>query len=166
MKSPLAGKTYRGKRLLFAALAVFALFGAACSSVGPQDFFATQQGSQADQADRLWDLTFGIAVVIFVIVEGLLVFTLFKFRQRPGREASQFHGNTKLEIILTIIPSLILAGIAVPTVQQIFDNSAKAEGSLEVRVIAHQFWWEYQYPDLDVVTANEMHLPVDKPIHL
>jgi cytochrome c oxidase subunit 2 len=167
MKSPLAGRTYRGKRLLFAALAVFALLAfAACSPVGPQDYIGSQEGSQASRSDQLWDLTFGIAAVIFVIVEGLLVFTLFKFRQRPGREAAQFHGNTKLEIILTIIPSLIMAGIAVPTVQAIFDNSAKAEGALEIKVVAHQFWWEYQYPDQDLVTANELHLPVDQPVHL
>ena len=166
MRTPLAGKTYRGKRLLFAALAVFALLAFACSPVGPQDYVGDQTGSQARNADQLWDLTFGIATVIFVIVEGLLIFTLVKFRQRPGREASQFHGNTKLEIILTIIPSLILAGIAVPTVRSIFDNAAKAEGALEVKVIAHQFWWEYQYPEQDIVTANEMHLPVDTPVHL
>lgn len=166
MKSPLAGKTYRGKRLLFAALAVFALVAISCSTVGPQDYIGDQSGSQAREADQLWDLTFGIAAVIFVIVEALLIFTLIKFRARPGREAAQFHGNTKLEIILTIIPSLILAGIAVPTVQAIFENSAKAEGALEVRVVAHQFWWEYQYPGQDVITANELHLPVDTPVHL
>lgn len=150
-------------RFLF-ALALFALLAVACEPGAPQDFLNHQSGVQAEKADRLWDITFAIAVVIFFIVEGLLVFTVIRFRQRPGREAAQFHGNTKLEIILTVIPSLILAGLAVPTVQTIFENAEVPEDSLNVTVVARQFWWEYRYEDFDVVTANELHMPVDRPV--
>jgi cytochrome c oxidase subunit 2 len=137
-----------------------------CEADAPQDFLNNQSGNYARTADNLWDLTFGIAVVVFVIVEGALVFTLLKFRQRPGREANQFHGNTKVEVILTIIPSLILAGIAVPTVQTIFENDRNDPNALQINVVARQFWWEYRYGDLEVVTANEMHIPVGQPINL
>ena len=156
----------RGPRRTLLALALFALLAVACEPGAPQDFLNYPEGVQAERADRLWDITFAIAVVIFFIVEGLLVFTLLKFRQRPGREAAQFHGNTKLEIILTVIPSLILAGLAVPTVQTIFTNVELPEDPINVTVVARQFWWEYQYEDYDIVTANELYMPVDRPVVL
>lgn len=156
----------RGPRRTLLALALFALLAVACEPGAPQDFLNYPEGVQAERADRLWDITFAIAVVIFFIVEGLLVFTLLKFRQRPGREAAQFHGNTKLEIILTVIPSLILAGLAVPTVQTIFTNVELPEDPINVTVVARQFWWEYQYEDYDFVTANELYMPVDRPVVL
>jgi cytochrome c oxidase subunit 2 len=158
---------FTGKRRLIALLAVLAVVGVACGDpVGPQDFLARQSGSNAESADSLWDITFAIAAVIFVIVEGLIVYALIKFRQRPGVEAKQFHGNVKVEIILTVIPSLILAGLAVPTVQTIFENSKRPEGAVNISVTAKQFWWEYNYGDLGVVTANELHLPVDQPAYI
>jgi cytochrome c oxidase subunit II len=123
-------------------------------------------GPYAEEADKLWDIVFPIAAGIFVIVEGLLVFAIIRFRHRPGREASQFHGNTKVEVALTAIPALILAGIAVPTVQTIFDFAREPEGALNVTVTAHQFWWEFQYPDLGLVTANELYVPVDQPVRV
>ena len=143
-----------------------ALIGSACATDGPQDYL-NPEGPNAHKADDLWNLTFGIAVVVFFIVEGLIVFALVKFRHRPGREAAQFHGNTRLEVVLTLVPALILAGIAVPTVKTIFDISRRPGGdALRVTVVAHQFWWEYRYPQLGITTANEMHIPTDRSIDL
>lgn len=159
-------KTPDGKKRLFAALGVFALLAVACASDAPQDFLNHQAGPRAEKADTLWDITFWIAVVIFVIVEFLIVFALFRFRQRPGKEARQFHGNTKVEVTLTVIPALILAGLAIPTINTIFDLSERPPGALEITVVGKQFWWEYRYPGQDVVTANELHIPVDTPIFL
>ena len=157
---------FRGKRRLLFATALFALLAVACEPGAPQDFLNHPSGTQAERADGLWDVTFAIAVAVFFIVEGVLVFTVIKFRRRPDREASQFHGNTKLEVILTLIPSLILAGLAVPTVQGIFENAEVPEDPINVTVVARQFWWEYQYEDYDFVTANELHMPVDRPVVL
>lgn len=154
------------KRRFLLLLALVAALATACDTSGPMDYLQQQDGPQADQADNLWDITFGIAVVIFFLVEGALIFTILKFRRKPGREASQFHGNTKLEVILTLIPSVILAGLAVPTVRTIFDAAAEPTGALNVVVDAKQFWWEYSYPDLDLVTANELHIPVDQAIYI
>lgn len=143
-----------------------ALILSSCATDGPQDYL-NPEGPQARQADELWQLTFGIAVIVFVIVEALIVFALVKFRHRPGREAAQFHGNTRVEVILTLVPALILAGIAVPTVKTIFDISRRpGDDALRVTVTAHQFWWEYDYPELGITTANELHIPVDTPIDL
>jgi cytochrome c oxidase subunit 2 len=149
---------------LGAALAalVFALSG--CAGDAPQDFLNHPEGPYAREADSIWDITFFIAVAIFVLVEGLLVFTLVRFRHKPGRQAQDFHGNTRLEIALTLVPTIILAGLAVPTIQTLFDVSREPEGALQVTVTAKQFWWEYEYPDLGVITANEMHIPEDVPV--
>jgi cytochrome c oxidase subunit 2 len=142
---------------------------AACSG-GPQNAL-DPVGKYALKADRLWNLTFMFAVAIFIIVEGVLVFTIFKFRHREGREAAQFHGNAKLEIILTLIPATILAGIAVPTIKTIFDLAQKPANALEITVVGHQFWWEFRYPGMgpngaDLVTANEMHIPTGQDVYL
>ena len=163
----LKGLSARGRRLSLGVLvAAFALLGSACGGdAGPQDFL-TPEGPVAERADGLWDITFAIAVIIFVIVEAVLVFTIVKFRRRPGREAAQFHGNTKVEVILTLIPTLILAGLAVPTVKAIADLAEKPKDALEVTVLAKQFWWQYTYTDDDVVTANELHVPTGQPVFL
>ncbi len=156
-----------GRRLLFGGLiAAFSLLGAACAptDAGPQDYLSPE-GPIAERADDLWDLTFAIAVIIFVIVEGVLVYTIVRFRRRPGRPAAQFHGNTKVEVVLTLIPTLILAGLAIPTVKAIADLADIPPDAMKVNVVGRQFWWEYEY-DNGVITANEMHVPTRTPIQL
>ena len=138
---------------------------AACETDEAQDYL-NPAGPYARKADSLWNLVFLVAVVIFFLVEGALVFALWKFRHKPGRQAAQFHGNMKLEILLTAVPALILAGIAVPTINTIFDIAEEPKGGLQVTVIAHRFWWEYDYPDLGVKTANELVIPTGVPVHV
>ena len=149
-----------------ASFLALALLLSACSSAGPQDFLNDLAGPNAKKADQLWDITFLIATVIFFIVEGLLVFALIRFRHKPGRQAAQFHGNTKLEVVLTLIPAMILAGLAIPTLKTIFEISAKPKNALEVTVTAKQFWWQYDYEAFDFSTANELHVPTGQPVHL
>lgn len=161
----------RSKARHGALLAALALLTSACAKDAPQDFLNNQAGEHARTADQLWDVTFIVAVVIFVIVEGLLVYALVRFRARPGREAAQFHGNTRLEVILTLVPALILAAIGVPTVKTIFDFARVPNNALNVTVVARQFWWEYRYDldddgETDVTTANELHIPVNTNVRL
>jgi cytochrome c oxidase subunit 2 len=151
---------------VLALIGLLGLIALACAENAPQDALEPA-GEYAREPDKLWDLVFAIAVVIFVIVEALLVFAVVKFRHRPERTAAQFHGNTKLEVILTAVPAIILAGIAIPTVGQIFDLAEEPPGDyLEVTVEGRQFWWRYEYPGLGVVTANELHIPVDHDIRV
>jgi cytochrome c oxidase subunit 2 len=146
-------------------LAALALLATACAQDAPQDVFKPA-GPNAEKADDLWNIVFPVAVAIFFIVEGLLVFAVIRFRHRPGREAKQFHGNTRLEVVLTAVPALILAGVAVPTVGTIFDLAEEPEGAMTVKVVARQFWWEYTYEDLGITTANELHIPTNTPIRI
>ena len=152
-------------RLLFPA-ALLLLLLAACSSDNPQSTFGPEGPVAARQLSLFW-IIFWLAVVVFVIVEGALVYILIRFRRRRGQEGlpPQTHGNTALEIGWTIVPAIILIGIAVPTYLTIADQDSPPDGeTLEVNVIAHQWWWEFEYPALGVVTANELHVPIETPV--
>jgi cytochrome c oxidase subunit 2 len=147
----------------FLRLAVFttalAAFLAACTKATPYNSLAPAGPIAEKQADLYW-MVFWIAVVVFVLVEGMLVFMLWRFRRRsPADTPRQVHGNTRLEIIWTIIPALLLAGVAVPTVGTIFDLAKEPAGAMHIEVTGHQWWWEIRYPSLGVVTANEVHIP-------
>lgn len=162
--------TSERSRLRRAAAALAFLLAAilgGCAEAGeaPQSAL-NPAGPFARAADRLWDVTFLIAAVIFFLVEGALIMVLIRYRHREGRRAAQFHGNTKLEILLTAIPALILAGIAVPTVGTIFDLAQEPVDGMEIQVTAHQFWWKVSYPEEGVVTANEIHIPVDTDVRV
>jgi cytochrome c oxidase subunit 2 len=108
--------------------------------------------------------TVGIALVVSV----LLTWVVVRYRERPGGPVPrQTRGYTLLEISWTIAPALVLLVIAIPTVQVIFRTQTPAEpGALEVVVRGRQWWWEFRYPTLGVVTANELHLPSRRPVAL
>jgi len=115
--------------------------------------------------DQIYGLIAWITLGIFVIVVGLLVYALVRFRERrPGELPRQIRGHSLLEIGWTIAPALVLLVIAIPTIQTIFRTqpAVEPEGALEVTVRGHQWWWEFSYPALDIVTANELHLPLGR----
>jgi cytochrome c oxidase subunit 2 len=117
--------------------------------------------------DDVQDTTFYWALGVFILVEGALLYSVFRFRGRPGDpEPSQIHGNTTIEIIWTLIPALILAAIAVPTVKGIFDTNQTPPGALKIEVIGHQWWWEFRYPDAGITTANEMYIPQGRTVEV
>ncbi len=110
-----------------------------------------------------------IALVVFILVQGLIIYSVIKFRIRADDDGSlpkQVHGNTRLEIVWTVIPALILAGIAVPTVQGIFGQMDEPDEFMTVEVIGHRWWFEYYYPDHDIYTANEMVIPAGTSVRL
>ncbi len=117
---------------------------------------------------HIYALVTWISVVIFLIVAGLLAFAVFRYRARPGQEheiPKQVHGNAVMELVWTIIPAIILIFIAVPTWSGIFRAAhPPAEGNFPVEAIGHQWWWEFRYPEHGVVTANELVIPVGKPV--
>jgi cytochrome c oxidase subunit 2 len=154
----------RRHSISFAALLGLGL-SAACGGPFPQSTLAPTSDFGVS-IDRLFTGIFWWAVVVFVLVEGLLLFSILRFRRREGAPTpAQHHGHTILEIAWTLAPALILVFIAVPTVRTIFSTAGDAPpGALRVEVIGHQWWWEYHYPDLGVVTANELHVPVGRPV--
>ena len=140
----------------------------ACGGEYPQS--ALHPGSDAaTRLDRLFDQIFWWAVGVFVVVEGVLVYTIVRFRERPGgRRPKQVHGNVLLEVAWTLAPALILVAIAIPTIRTIFliDRATDDPDALVVEAIGRQWWWEFRYPDLGIVTANEAHVPVGRTVDL
>lgn len=154
---------------LLALLAFVVVAGACGRGELPQDTLSNLEGPEARTLDRLWDLVFPIATVIFFLVQGLIVFIIFRFRARSDDDQPvQVHGNAKAEIGWTILPALILAVVGVFTVVTVFDINERAEGAdvLQVKVIGHQWWWEYQYPDQGFETANELVIPAGRQVQL
>jgi cytochrome c oxidase subunit 2 len=139
---------------------------AACAENAPQDTLEPH-GPVSRQIDHLINPVFIVAGVVFVLVEALVIIAMVKFRAKPDSpEPEQIHGNTRLEVGWTLAPALILLAVAVPTIATIFDLAKKPDNPINVTVTAHQFWWEYQYDDLGVVTANELRMPVGRPVEL
>ncbi len=154
---------------LFPLAIILSLLLSGCISNDPQSTFSRDGTVSSLQLD-LFALIWWLMVGVFVVVEGVLLYAVLRFRKRPGQEdvlPAQTHGNTRLEIAWTIAPTLVLLALMIPTIQGLGVLSERQGGdAIDVKVIAHQWWWEFQYPDLGVTTANEMHIPVGKKVNL
>jgi cytochrome c oxidase subunit II len=111
-----------------------------------------------------------ITGIIFVVVFALLVYAVVKFRGRAmdaGREPAQVYGSTQIELAWTIIPILIVVVLFLATARVIhaIQDAPEPAGAVQVIAIGHQYWWEFRYPRLGIVTANELHIPVSDASH-
>jgi cytochrome c oxidase subunit 2 len=147
---------------------------AACAANAPQDTLKPE-GPVARQADHLFKPVFWIAAAIFFGVEFGLIYLVYRYRRRSDADApKQIHGNKRLEIIWTILPAALLAGIAIPTVLTIFDVAQQPVGAnvVHVKVTGHQWWWEYEYTDFKtpegtaLKSANELVIPTGRWVEL
>jgi cytochrome c oxidase subunit 2 len=144
-------------------------FAGTADSLSPTSIFAPA----STPAQSIFDLSIFVLEVtaaIFVVVFGLLVYVVLKFRKKAvnnEREPAQVYGSTQLELAWTVIPILIVVTLFLAAARVIasIQNAARPSNAIEVTVIGHQFWWEYRYPSLNVVTANELHIPVSDPAH-
>lgn len=154
------------------ALVVLALVLAACSGAGPRNRQNSlrPKGTYAKEIDDLFVPVAVVAVVVGVLVLGAVLFVAIRYRHREGRpdNPKQVHGNTPLEIGWTLLPAVILAVIAVPTVSTIFSLSEEPANALRVDVVGKQWWWQFEYGrgDSKVVTANELHIPTGRDVFL
>ena len=156
-----------GRRGLAAAGVVLALLASACGEEELPQNTLDPEGPVARQLDRLIQPVGIIAALVFVLVQGLVIYVAIRYRRRSEDEApKQVHGNVKAELGWTIAPALVLLVVGVFTVVTLFDISETPAGAdvVEVTVTGKQWWWEYEYPDHDVVTANEMLIPVGQKV--
>jgi len=131
------------------------------------DWIPEQASQQAERVDTLMWFVVWSSIVIFTLVATVLVYSAWKFRAAPGDESDgpPIHGNTKLEIVWTVVPTLLLAVMAVWAYLVLSDNEALASDRLVVNVTAQQFEWSYQYPD-GSVGSGDLRVPVDRQIEL
>jgi cytochrome c oxidase subunit 2 len=165
--------------LLWAAAGIgLLLLLSACAPDASQDTLQPK-GPYAEKLKDLFIPVFWVAVFVFIVVEGGIVWITIRYRHRKGRERmpAQIHGNTRLEIAWTIAPALILAGVMVPTVATIWDLARRPpEDAINVEVRGFQWWWEFKYTDEDmrtsygdgteIRTADVLVIPEDRVIYL
>jgi cytochrome c oxidase subunit 2 len=135
--------------------------------VSPTTIFSPAS-SPARSITELSHLILAVTGAIFVVVVVLLCYSLWKYRRREGdawREPPQVFGSNQIELAWTIIPILIVVVLFLSSARVIAatQRADLGENALQVEVVGHQFWWEYRYPGLGVVTANELHVPVSDP---
>jgi cytochrome c oxidase subunit II len=155
--------------LLFCSLAAAAAAAADICGISQTNIFSPQS-TPARSILHLSILVLTTTGIIFVVVSALIVYSISKFRARPASansEPAQVYGSTQIELAWTIIPILIVIVLFVATARGIHEiqDAPMPANAVEVTVIGHQFWWEYRYPQLGVVTANELHIPVSDPAH-
>ena len=124
----------------------------------------------ADSIVHLSWFVLAITALIFLVVSTLLTYAIVRFRNKAGdaqREPAQVYGSTQIELAWTVIPILIVVVLFLATAQVIhaIQDARKPAAAVEVTAIGHQFWWEFRYPALGIVTANELHIPVSDPAH-
>jgi cytochrome c oxidase subunit 2 len=122
------------------------------------------QSPQARAIEHLFYYDLAIAAAIFLTVASLVLYVIYRYRRKPGDpEPYQNEGNPRLETLWTVIPGVILFSLAILTARTMhIVNPMEGSHPPDVVVIAHQWWWEYRYPQSGVVTANELHMPDDR----
>jgi cytochrome c oxidase subunit II len=162
----------RGKRQITSKIVLFILAhqslfaGEKVDSTLVPSIFAPES-VPAHSISQLAGFVLAITGVIFVVVAGLLVYVVVRFRRRAdddGTEPAQIYGSGPVEAAWTIVPFLIVVVLALTTARVIHEiqDARQPPGALEVQVIGHQWWWEFRYPKLGIVTANELHVPVSQ----
>ena len=156
---------------LLGMLALLLLLVAGCST-GKQSTW-DPLGPVADKQLELFNVLLWVMVAVFVFVEGILLYAIIRYRSRPGRVPSRTHGNLPLEIAWTIIPTILVLGLGIWSVFTLFELDeppSSEQNVLQVNVTAHQWWWEFEYPDAGggkrITTANELRIPVDRAVKL
>ncbi|MSQ40544.1 MAG: cytochrome c oxidase subunit II [Dehalococcoidia bacterium] len=155
---------------LFLGILSFGLLLVGCYPTHFQSTFDAA-GYVAEKQLTLFYYIFWAMAFVFVAFFVALLYTVLRFRRRQGHDEipRQVHGHTPLEIAWTVPPFLLLAVVAVPAISVLFELDTPPADAMEVNVIGHQWWWEFEYPEQPgiltaIVTANELHIPVGKPV--
>jgi cytochrome c oxidase subunit II len=151
------------------------LIGAVASVLGVAlalliDWFPVPASTQAGPIDTLWDVLLIASVPVFVLVETIVLYCAIKFRMRPGEELKDgppIHGNTKLEIIWTAIPAILLVGLCTYAYVVLTDIEKAEANAMNVRVVGEQFTWTFYYEgeNGDEISSSQLYLPVDRPVY-
>ncbi|WEG11707.1 cytochrome c oxidase subunit II [Pullulanibacillus sp. KACC 23026] len=154
-----------------AVIAIFTLVGCGKPGLSTLD----PQGPVARTEAGLMLQSFLIMIIVVVVVGFLFTYALIRYRKRPGQEdviPKQVEGNALLEVLWTVIPIILLVILAFPTVAKTFSVSdatvPKNHGDnvVVVKVTAHQYWWQFDYPDYGITTSEDLFIPTGKKVVL
>ncbi len=154
--------------ILLVLVSVFVLTGCGDESI------SVMKPSGPVAEEQLWLMKLGITIMVFVVVVVFAIwgYVLYKFRKRKGEQDKteaidkQVQGNHLYEIIWTVIPFILLVILAVPTLTSLYkhEKTYSKEEALQIKVVGHQFWWEFQYKDMGITTAQDLYIPTGKKI--
>src|SRR3954447_20818845 len=132
------------------------------------DWFPLQASTQAPTIDTLWDVLLIASIPVFVGVMVVVLFSVWKFRMRPGEElldGPPIHGNTRLEVIWTAVPAILLVGLCTYSFFVLQDVEAAEPNTMNVRVVGEQFAWTFYYEaNGKQIATHQLHLPVNRPV--
>jgi len=160
-------KTWQAVKRL---LPMMALFGLILTGCGREDLSVLRpQGPMAESSLGLIKLSITIMICVLLIVFAIAAYVMIRYRRKPGQNEipEQVEGSFKLEILWTVIPLILVVVLAVPTVKQVFASSndhANDKNAVKVKVTGHQYWWEFEYTDYGVTTAQDLVIPAGKDI--
>src|SRR5919199_1190522 len=133
------------------------------------NWFPTGASTQAGPVDTLWDVLLIVSVPIFVLVVTVVLYSVVRFRMRPGEElvdGPPIHGNTRLEIIWTAIPAILLVALCSYAYVVLTDIEEAKAGETRINVIGQQFAWTFEYPQPDgkPLRTNQLYLEEGHPV--
>lgn len=133
------------------------------------DWFPVSASEEAHQIDTLWDVLLIVSVPVFVLVVTIVLYSALRFRMRPGEELADgppIHGNTRLEVIWTAIPAVVLVALCTYAYVVLTNVEEAKADSMNVRVVGEQFTWTFYYKDAGgkEVVSNQLYLPKDRPV--
>jgi cytochrome c oxidase subunit 2 len=157
-----------------ASIAQMLIIGAIASALGIVlgliiDWFPPAASTQASQIDTVYDVLIIVSVPVFVLVTVVVLFSVWKFRQRPGEELADgppIHGNTRLEVIWTAIPAILLVALCTYAYVVLTDIEEAKAGEMRINVIGQQFAWTFEYPQAGgrPIRTNQLYLQEGKPV--
>lgn len=136
----------------------------------PANNIFTPVSTPAVEIDHLAIFVLAVCGAIFLVVGGLLLYVLIRYRSRPAddaREPAQVYGSNPIEFAWTTVPVMIVFVLIMVTARTVYSikTAPEPKDALRVTVVGHQWWWEFRYPGLGIVTANELHVPLSNPAH-
>ena len=164
------GEEKSGRSHVLPLLAIGAITSACGIALGLSiHWFPPVASEQAKKIDTLWDVLLIVSVPIFVLVETIVLYSVWKFRMRPGEELKDgppIHGNTRLEVIWTAIPAIILVALCSYAYVVLHDLETADASEMHVRVVGEQFTWTFYYPGAGgkEIASPQLYLPVGKPV--
>jgi cytochrome c oxidase subunit 2 len=135
------------------------------------DWFPVQADTQAKDIDRLYDVLLIASVPIFVLVEVIVLFCVWKFRMRPGEELKDgppIHGNTTLEVVWTAVPAIILVALCSYAYLVLVDIERRPANEMIINVTGQQFTWTFEYPGMGAggrpLKSSQLYLASGRPV--
>jgi len=167
MKRPIRSfRAMLGMALALGLLAAFLAFPHAALAQDPNPPSPlTPASNLAAQTAQLFWVVISIGGAVFVIVNALLIYALLRYRRRDADEMpEQIHGKNRLELVWTVIPSIIMLVLFGVTLDTLLKQERVPADAMVIEIIGHQWYWEVNYPDTEVSLRNEVVIPVGQPV--